>query len=122
MTVPSWPLTLPQSPLVDSWEESPQAELIIGSVDSGDPPIRGRGTGIYWAAKGEWHFSNLAQYSAFWTFYNVTVKRGLLAFSWTHPVLGGTYVWKFDPTAGSPVLRALAQDKHRATLSFIRYP
>lgn len=120
--VASWPGTIPQSPLVDTWEEVPKNEMISSSVDSGEAPSRMRGTGIFWMCQGEFHFSNAAQYTAFWNFWINDLKKGSLPFTWNHPFTGVSYTWKLDPNAGPPNFRSLAQDKHRATLSFIRLP
>lgn len=90
-----WPLTLPQSPLINTWKEEPLDDTIIYDTDAGEPPIRARSTGVFWICSAEFLLTE-SQRTAFWAFFLTTIKKGSLPFTWAHPIDGSTYTWVWD--------------------------
>lgn len=42
--MPNWPETLPQSPLLDGWRETPADNTVRTAMEAGPAKVRARGT------------------------------------------------------------------------------
>lgn len=84
MSIPTWPETLPQALLMDSYEESAPDVLIKSNVETGPAKVRRRVTAAIRPIKGH-QIMNDEQLGIFKVFFNSTLYGGAMRFTWTDP-------------------------------------
>lgn len=84
MSVPVWPVTLPQNLLADGYGESPPDTLLRSSMDVGPAKARRRSTAGVRPVTGKIKLIS-SELDIFLEFYNTTLLSGSLRFSWTEP-------------------------------------
>jgi hypothetical protein len=87
----TWPLTLPQAPLAEGYQESPGETVIRTPMDVGPPKQRRANTaGVkQWTVTWELEAS---QVETFQTFFEETLEGGALSFELPHPRIDGSAV------------------------------
>lgn len=120
--MPTWPVTLPQSPLVGTWTESPMSNTIEVQPDVGAGISRRRSTATFYNGAGEWLLITNAQLEDFWEFYLDDCLDGSISFAMPHPVTGVSKNWKFDKSSGPPSVTSMGIGFHRVSLNLIRLP
>jgi hypothetical protein len=95
MTIPYWPVSLPQSPAVNA-EFAPEDVRTTFRADLGEPISRPRTTGAPFILEGEFTFVD-AQIAAFEAFYADDLGQGAQRFIWRDPIGGGLRYWRFLP-------------------------
>lgn len=103
----AWPATLPQSPLLDGFEDTPPNLIIRSETDGGQAKVRRRYTaGV---RPGKWSFyMTKAQCVIFNTFYEATISGGATPFDFTDPITDATESYRivriespFRPVSGT---------------------
>ena len=89
----SWPATLPQEFVEDSFEETMQSLIISTDMEVGPPKTRKRLTANFTPIKGSIIVTK-AQRAIFLTFFHSTIAGGALKFTWKHPITGSTVEMK----------------------------
>ncbi|TAL39632.1 MAG: hypothetical protein EPN97_02085 [Alphaproteobacteria bacterium] len=92
--MPAWPLTLPASPLVDGFRETPPDTVLRSAMDQGPAKLRRRttaGTG----ALSMTYLLTRVQVDTLMDFFNDTLAGGALSFDFTHPVGGAALSCRF---------------------------
>lgn len=89
----TWPLTLPQSFLVDSLQEEPGDNVVTSQNEAGPKKTRQRYTAVEDPISGSMLLT-IAQYAIFKTFFQETISHGAVAFNMPDPH-GGTMSVKF---------------------------
>lgn len=84
MSVPTWPETLPEQLLQDSYEENAPNVLIKSNMETGPAKMRRRVTSGVRSVRGH-QIMTLEQLNIFKTFFNTTLYGGALRFSWADP-------------------------------------
>lgn len=110
--MPLWPVTLPQSPLADSFRETAPGTTIRTQMEQGPAKIRRRTT----AGVGDISFAyvlSAAQVAALEGFYLDDLSGGALSFSFTHPRTGGSLSCRFREP---PQYASLSGDYFRAAV------
>jgi len=99
MTI-TWPLTLPQSFLVESFAEEAPDNIIRSAMDSGPSKARKRYSATVTPFSGHMIMTQ-AQYLIFKDFFRNTISDGAFSFQMTDYVNGGTMEVRFrdKPTA-----------------------
>lgn len=92
--MPSWPLTLPSSPLVEGFRETPPDTVLRSPMDQGPAKLRRR-TAAGTKALSLTYMLTRAQVDTLMDFFNDTLAGGALAFDFTHPVNGATLSCRF---------------------------
>lgn len=104
MANPAWPGTIPQVPLLSSFDERPRSIRINSSMDVGPPKSRRRYTKEL--RDQTWQFvMTETQRTAFDSFFYTTLSGGSLAFDHTDPVTDTTKTFRFT---GEPTFRPLS--------------
>lgn len=85
--MPTWPSTLPQLPLSDSYSESPQSQVLRSSMDAGPPKTRRRFTAATRAIPMSFTLTN-AQVEIFETWFDADIQGGSLPFDMIQPRTG----------------------------------
>ncbi len=112
--MPTWPVTLPASPLVDGFQETPPPTVIRTEMDQGPAKTRQRTTAGVRRMQLSFILSK-AQTATLDSFFTDTVKGGALGFDFTHPRTGSTLNCRF---AEPPRYAALNGEKFRTALVF----
>lgn len=87
MPNPVWPVSLPQSPLVEGYSGEEQSAVLRTEMDAGEAKSRRRFSAT--PDKLNCSFSlTEAQFTTFKTFFNGSLLRGSLPFDWLHPESG----------------------------------
>lgn len=98
----SWPGTLPQSPLLESYQETAPNGLLRTQMEAGPAKVRRRFT----AAPRPFKFRvdlTTAQVGTLDAFFLTTCAMGALAFDWLHPRTGASVSYRFvSPPAYTP--------------------
>lgn len=89
MSVPVWPVTLPQILLVSGYQEGARDNNLRSAMDSGPAKVRRRATAAVRPVKGKLVMT-AAQLEIFKSFYADDLLDGSLRFSWTEPTDSGT--------------------------------
>ena len=92
--MPAWPITLPASPLVEGFRETPPDTVLRSPMDQGPAKLRRRTTAGTGALSLTYLLSR-AQVNALMDFFNDTLAGGSLPFDFTHPVNGATLACRF---------------------------
>ena len=90
----TWPATLPQDFLVQSYSESPPDNLIRQSMDVGPPKVRRRQTAAPRIIRAAQNLSS-TELGYLETFYVTTSYSGALAMDLPHPRTGSTVEARF---------------------------
>ncbi len=85
--MPSWPVTLPQTPLVEGFSRSRQDARLRTSMDAGPDKVRRRYTAVPENLTCVFVMTD-SQLDIFDVFYVDTLLGGALTFTWTHPMTG----------------------------------
>lgn len=91
----SWPISLPNAPLLDGFSETAPETSIRTGMDQGPDKLRQRST----AGVRKFRMSFLltaTQVQTLDTFYAATLKGGSLAFDFTHPRSGDSLSLRFE--------------------------
>jgi len=91
MPTPTWPTSLPQSPLIEGYSNTPQDSVLRSDMDAYTKQ-RNRYTATI-ADVSEYYLMTQTQYSVFKDFFKNTLKNGSLDFIKSNPEtgLGETY-------------------------------
>lgn len=96
--MPTWPISLPQAPLLAGFEFSPQGNVASFGTEVGPPKARRRSTARVRLLPFNAHMTD-AQLEDFLEFFEDDLADGTLPFDLTDPVSGGTRSFRFDPKA-----------------------
>lgn len=103
--MPTWPASLPTSPLRDSLQFTSPNCLISTPMDSGPPKVRRKFTRNYRPMQGTWAMSD-EQKVVWQTFFNEELQRGALSFDMPDPNTdGATCLARINPEQ-MPVYRS----------------
>ena len=101
--MPVWPLTLPQAPIAEGYQESPGETVLRRPMDVG--PAKQRR--LYTAGVKQWTMTwelEASEVTTFQAFFESTLEGGALAFDLPHPRTGvSTSVRFVKPPAWHPV-------------------
>lgn len=86
--MPSWPLTLPQKPLLHGYRENKPKTVVRTEMDQGPAKVRRRSSAGVTLLETVW-LLNAAQLAALDAFFDVTIAGGAVAFDFAHPRTGG---------------------------------
>lgn len=101
--MPTWPASLPQSPLQRDYNETLPNLTITTQMDQGPAKVRRRFT----AGVTKYQFSflmNATQLTAFNTFFTSDISSGALAFDFPDPRSGSTESFRIDMDQGPPAI------------------
>ncbi len=99
-----WPPSLPQSPLVEAYDEQLADTTLRTQMDAGPAKARRRyATGV--GNLTVQMFMNETQQQTFWSFFETTIAGGALRFEFTHPRLDTSVECRIVPRATLPKLR-----------------
>lgn len=115
-----WPSSLPQSPLLDGWQESPQDNVVSNQPEVGDSIDRPRATRTGWNVSLRFLMTD-QQRKDFWTFYESTLRSGVLAFRWAGPPDKIECSWKFK-RGETPVVMAQSGNLFGVSFNALRLP
>lgn len=102
MTTPVWPVTLPQSVLVQGYSETPPQLSIRTDMDAGVAKVRRRFTSSIRPIECN-TLLTAAQVATLDAFYLSTLEGGALRFEWNHPRTGATVEMRFmEPPQYTP--------------------
>lgn len=90
----TWPLGLPQSPLLEGFDEQPQPNVIRTGVDAGRARQRKRYTSAGAVFNCSFIFDT-AQRATFDAFFKNTLGNGASEFNWVHPITDEPIVARF---------------------------
>lgn len=90
----TWPVDLPQSPLLGTWSSQEQDNLLRSPADVGEGEIAVRVSSTS-EIVGLSMLMTVAQVQSLRTFYRTTLGFGTRRFNFTHPVLGTTKEFRF---------------------------
>jgi hypothetical protein len=105
MSNPTWPLSLPQRPLAQGYNEQAPNTVIRTQMEAGPPKVRRRFTagirilGLQLQLTAE-------QVETLDGFHDATLQGGALAFDWVHPRTGLAMTCRFaEPPSYVPIAR-----------------
>lgn len=104
--MPSWPLTVPESPLVDAFGRSPKPNVISFGTEVGPGKVRRRSTARTKVVTARFIFTT-AELADFEAFFEDDLEDGALAFDWSDPVDDVTKSFRFEP-GGAYTVSALS--------------
>jgi hypothetical protein len=84
MSIPSWPVTLPQKLTIDDFQQTLPDVLIKTDMDAGPPKVRRRFTAGIASVEGHIYVTS-AQLETLIDFYNLSLLGGSLRFAWLDP-------------------------------------
>lgn len=99
--MPTWPLSLPQAPLLAGFQFSPQGNVASFGTEVGPGKARRRSTARVRQLPFNTHMSD-AQLDDFIAFFEDDLADGALPFDLTDPVSGGTRSFRFSSPQESP--------------------
>lgn len=99
MSIPTWPTTLPQYPLVNGYTRRPISSRLDFGVDSGRPILVNRATAMP-DEVNENYLLTEAQRNTLHTFWKTSLKRGVADFLKLEPE---TKLMKLYQMSGEPV-------------------
>lgn len=93
--MPTWPADLPQSALIEGYEEDEADNLLVTAMEVGPEKTRPRNTSkpytIQWPL-----LLTVAQRASLKTFYKTTLAHGSLKYTHVHPVTGEAITCKIS--------------------------
>jgi len=90
----AWPVSLPQSPLVNGYSEQMPKMGLRSSMDAGPAKQRRRFTAAVIPIGVRMALTN-AQVETLVTFWDTTTSGGVLSFTWLHPRTGSAVTMRF---------------------------
>ncbi len=87
--MPTWPVTLPQTPLEQAYEETMRVSQVRSSIDGLPIVQRQRSPGYAKPINLVLQMTS-AQVDTFQSFYQTDLGHGAVSFVWTHPRTGVT--------------------------------
>ncbi len=118
MTTAVWPATIPQCPILNAFSEQRRRNIAAFSPPVGRAKLGLRSTAASVMTSVAFRMTT-TQLAAFYTFYETTLKDGVLPFDWVHPVTGTTYTWHFDGRE-APKIDRMTPKTHRVTFNLLR--
>jgi hypothetical protein len=115
-----WPSTIPQTPLIDQWIGGPQRNKVSFKPDVGPTIDRRRTSSALSIFTATFPPMTELQFATFETFFETTLKDGILPFDWADPVTGVTRRWKFADDDPPYQATAGAGDLITVSTKFIR--
>lgn len=115
-TTIEWPLSLPQTPLLEGYSDQPQ-DSVIRSAMTGLTKQRNRYTAILYDVE-ESYLMTPAQFNTFILFYESTLGNGAANFLKMHPVSDTTQVYRMT----GPYNMEFNGVKYRVDLKMERLP
>jgi len=101
--MPTWPSSLPQSPLVSGFAETPPMTSLRTEMDQGPAKVRQRTTAGIRKLQMSFNMTK-AQIATLDTFYNTTISGGALKFDFTHPRTASTVSVRIvNPPSYAPI-------------------
>lgn len=94
MATITWPLTLPQSFLIDGFVDQGPDNILRSQMETGPHKTRRRYTAAITAIAGDM-IMTVAEYAIFKDFFRSSIQDGALAFNMPDDVDGGTMEVKF---------------------------
>lgn len=117
----TWPVSLPQKPLQDSYSEELQNNIIVTQMDQGPAKYRKRTTSS--VKKFDVIFLMTAeQLSTFETFFDSTISSGALTFDFPNPRSGSSETFRIDMSKGAPKISPLSGGQYRVGFGMERMP
>jgi hypothetical protein len=105
MSNPTWPVSLPQRPLVQGFSEQAPDTLIRTQMEAGPPKVRRRFTAGIRTMGLQLHLTS-EQVETLDGFHDATLQGGALAFDWVHPRTGSAITCRFaEPPGYAPIAR-----------------
>ena len=99
----TWPVGVPDDPLVNGYQEQFPNTLVRTQMDAGAAKVRRRFTAGVWPMKANFPLTK-TQLDTFTTFYRTTLQDGALSFDWTHPRTLATVTCRFvEPPTIEPL-------------------
>ena len=111
--MPSWPSALPQTLLVEGFQEEFPNTVLRTEMDAGPQEQRRRFTAAVTPIAGSLDLTK-AELATLRTFFLDDTKGGAVPFDWTHPVTDQPAWVRF---AAPPSIRAAAPDGYRVALN-----
>ena len=111
--MPRWPSALPQTFLVDGFQENFPNTLLRSEMEAGPAEQRRRFTAGVTPLSGSLDLTK-AELAVLRAFYSADTKDGALAFDWAHPITEEAASVRFT---APPVIRAAAPDGFRVALN-----
>ena len=101
--MPTWPASLPQSPLVSGFSETPPETSLRTEMEQGPAKVRRRTTAGVRQMQMSFNMTK-TQVAALDTFFTSTVNSGATAFDFTHPRTTSTVSVRFvSPPSYTPL-------------------
>ena len=119
--MPTWPLTLPQTPLQDGYSETLEKNVIVTSMDQGPAKTRKRFT----AGVKKYQVSFLmssSQLSTFETFYEDTINFGATTFTFPDPRSGSNADFRIDMSQNAPTIQPLSGGQYNVSFAMEKLP
>ncbi len=114
----AWPTDLPQCPILNGWDETPQPNVATFAPEVGPPKMKRRSTAKTWLSNVVYRMTS-AQLVSFKTFYETTLEDGTLPFTWNHPVNKTNFNWYFDD---QPKITRVTPATHSVQFKLQRLP
>lgn len=111
--MPSWPLTLPDAPLLDHAQYAYEEVRAIFESDSGPPIMRARTTSAGETSDVTWGMTS-AQLTTFNTFYKTTLSNGSSSFTMNYIIDDTTQTFLF---LKAPTIHQVTDGYFRVTAS-----
>jgi hypothetical protein len=92
--MPTWPSSVPFKPVLSSYQEQKQSQVLRSDMDIGPPKSRRRFTAAAVTVQLEWLWT-VAQLSDFETFFETDLEGGSLPFDGVHPRTGAAAKLRF---------------------------
>jgi hypothetical protein len=95
--MPAWPNTVPYSPVMASYQEQKQSQVLRSDMDTGAAKTRRRFTAAVVTVQVEWLWTE-TQFATFEAFFETDLEGGALPFDGVHPRTGAAAKIRFvDP-------------------------
>ena len=107
----TWPVTLPQSPLIEGYSETLANIVVRTDMDAGPPKVRKRFTSAALPFKMSMILTG-EQMETLDEFFTDTCNGGATAFDWEHPRLGDSGDGSFR-FVGQPTVSVAGPDLYR---------
>ena len=119
--MPTWPVSLPQEPLIDSYSAQLQNNVIRSAMSAGPAKTRRRFTAGVEILNVSFIMTE-AQKDTFEAFFYNDIGHGALEFDFTHPETGAIGSFRIDTSNGAPTKDALTNGLWRISLSLEAMP
>jgi hypothetical protein len=105
-----WPVSLPQTFMVEDFKEMPPADVVVTEMDTGPAKMRPRATAAPAPIDGIVFLDSRAKRATLYDFFVTTLASGTASFTWKHPVTGTAATYRFRQTRDDPGLEFEAID------------